>query len=88
LDKANAERAARWATSRKVYDDKIFELRREVRKLQAAIREIEEKEKKEKEEEAAKASWGRWLLNPIYGKPVETEEEKEKQESGLGECIV
>ena len=79
LYKAQAERAARWATSRKVYDDKIFELRREVRKLQAAIREIEEKENKEKEEEAAKASWGRWFLNPIYGKPVETEEEKEKK---------
>jgi len=62
-----------------VYDDKIFELKREVRKLQAAIREIEEKEKKEKDEKAAKASWGRWFLNPVYGKLVKTEEEKERK---------
>lgn len=79
LDKSKAERAARWSTSRKVYDDKIFELKREVRKLQAAIREIEDKVKKEKEEEAAKNSWGRWFLNPLSGKPVETEEEKERK---------
>ncbi|PMD28574.1 DnaJ-domain-containing protein [Hyaloscypha hepaticicola] len=79
LDKSKAERAARWSTSRKVYDDQIFELKREVRKLQAAIREIEDKVKKEKEEEAAKNSWGRWLLSPLNGKPVETEEEKERK---------
>ncbi len=79
LDKAKAERAARWSASRKRYDDKIFELKREVRKLQAAIREIEDKEKKEKDEEAARTSWGRWFLNPIYGKPIEEEEDKERK---------
>jgi hypothetical protein len=65
--------------SRKVHDDAIFELKREIRKLQAAIRELEENEKAERDEEAAKNSWTRWMLNPIYGKRVETEEEKEKK---------
>lgn len=60
-----------------MYDDKIFELQREIRKLQGAIKELEEKEKKERDEEAAAKGWGRWLLSPIYGKPVETEEERE-----------
>lgn len=77
--KARAERAATWMKSRKVHDDAIFELKREIRKLQAAIRELEENEKAERDEEAARNSWTRWMLNPIYGKPVETEEEKEKK---------
>lgn len=79
INKARAERAATWVKSRKVHDDAIFELKREIRKLQAAIRELEENEKAERDEEAAKNSWTRWMLNPIYGKPVETEEEKEKK---------
>jgi hypothetical protein len=78
--KAKAERAATWAKNRREYDDTIFELKREIRKLQAATRAFEQKEKAERDEEKAKNSWTRWILNPIYGKPVETEEEKRKKD--------
>lgn len=63
--------------TRKVYDDAIFELERKIRKLQAAIRELENEQKAEDAKEAEKNSWTTWMWSPFYGKPVETEEEKQ-----------
>jgi hypothetical protein len=77
--KAKATCAAQWSKTRKVYEDAIFELQREVRKLQVAIREVDDKEKQVEAEEAAKNSWTAWMLRPIYGAPIETEEEKESK---------
>ncbi len=77
--KAKAASAAQCSKTRKIYEDAIFELQREVRKLQVAIREIDDKEKQVEAEEAAKNSWTAWMLRPIYGAPIETEEEKESK---------
>jgi hypothetical protein len=79
IDKSKQERASRWAKTRKIYDDAIFELNRDIRKLQTAIRDIDSIGKAEAAEEAAAKSWSTWILSPLYKKPVETEEVKERK---------
>jgi DnaJ-class molecular chaperone len=41
ISKSRQERASRWANTHKFYDDAIFELNREVRQLQNAIRKLD-----------------------------------------------
>ncbi|KAF8850433.1 DnaJ-domain-containing protein [Acephala macrosclerotiorum] len=77
--RAKQERFASWSRTQKVYDDSIFELRREITRLQSVIRKFEDIEKAERAEEAAAKSWSKWLLSPLYQKPVETEERKEQK---------
>jgi hypothetical protein len=79
IEKSKQERASRWAKTRKIYDDAIFELNRDIRKLQTAIRDIDSIGIAEAAEEAAAKSWSRWILSPLYKKPVETEELKERK---------
>ncbi|EFR02051.1 hypothetical protein MGYG_05054 [Nannizzia gypsea CBS 118893] len=76
---AKAQRAAKWSKTQKAYEDAIFELQREIRKLQNAIKILEEVDKAEDAEERAAKSWSAWFLSPIYKKRVETEEEKESK---------
>ncbi|CZR62611.1 uncharacterized protein PAC_12508 [Phialocephala subalpina] len=80
IQKAKQERFASWSRTQKVYEDSIFELRRDIRKLQSVIREFEDIEKAERAEVAAAKSWSTWLLSPLYRKRVETDEEKEQKE--------
>jgi hypothetical protein len=49
-----------------VYDDVISEIKREIRKPQSAIRELEDAEL---EAEMAKENWTRWLLSLVYSSP-------------------
>ncbi|KAE8441365.1 hypothetical protein EG329_005468 [Mollisiaceae sp. DMI_Dod_QoI] len=77
--RAKQERLASWSRTQKVYDDAIFELRRDIRKLQSAIREFEDIEKAERAEEAAAKSWSTWFLSPLRQKSVEVESEKEQK---------
>ena len=79
VSKSKQERASRWANKRKIFDDAIFELNRDIRQLQSAIRDINSITKAEMAEEAAANSWSTWILSPFYKKPVETEEEKERK---------
>ncbi|KAI1940568.1 hypothetical protein LOZ66_002164 [Ophidiomyces ophidiicola] len=76
---AKAQRAAKWSKTQKVYEDAIFELQREIRKLQNAIKILEEVDKAEDAEEAAAKSWSAWFLPPINKRRVKTEEEKERK---------
>jgi hypothetical protein len=77
--KAKGIRVEKWSKAQKVYDDAIFNLTREIRKLQNAIKQLDEIDKTEDAEEALAKSWTTWLLSPMYQKRVETEEEKEKK---------
>jgi hypothetical protein len=79
IDKSKQERASRWAKTRKIYDDEIFELNRDIRKIQTVILDIDSIDKAEAAEEAAAKSWSTWILSPLYKKPVETEEVKERK---------
>lgn len=54
-----------------VLDSSIFELKREVRRLEQEITNLESIVAAEAAEEAQKNSWGTWLLSPIYKKVEE-----------------
>lgn len=77
IHKTKQERAARWSKTRKVYDDAIFSLNRDIRKLQNAIQKITEIDKAEDAEAAAANSWRTWFFSRIYEKRIETVEEKD-----------
>lgn len=77
--KAKRERLTTWSKIQKVYDDAIFELKRDIRKLQASIKELENAEKAEQVEEAAAKSWSTWVLSPVYGRAIKTDEEREER---------
>lgn len=77
--KAKRERLATWSKIQKVHDDAIFEFKRDIRKLQISIREFENAEKAAQAEEAAAKSWSTWVLSPVYGRQLKTEEEREER---------
>ncbi|OBT50919.1 hypothetical protein VE04_09376, partial [Pseudogymnoascus sp. 24MN13] len=80
LRKSKQERSARWQTEKNVFDSSIFELRREVRRLEQEIKNLDSIVAAEAAAEAQKNGWGAWLLSPIYKKAEETEEEKERKD--------
>ena len=59
-----------------MFDSSIFELQREIRRLQQEIKRLDIFAAAEAAEEAKKNSWGTWFLSPIYKKVEESEEEK------------
>jgi hypothetical protein len=77
--KAKAQRSESWFRTKKLYDDAIFELRGDIRKLQSIIREFKVIEKAEQAEEAGAKSWLAWLL-PLYQKPVKIDKERVERE--------
>ncbi|OBT92755.1 hypothetical protein VE01_09121 [Pseudogymnoascus verrucosus] len=79
LLKSKQERSARWRTEKNVFDSSIFELRREVRRLEQEIKNLDSIVAAEAAAEARKNSWGTWLLSPIYRKAEDTEDEKERK---------
>ena len=79
LQKSIQEREARWQTKRCVFDSSIFEIRRDIRRLEQEIQNLNSIAAAEVAEEAQKNSWGTWLLSPIYKKAAESEEEKSRK---------
>ncbi|KAF1920202.1 hypothetical protein BDU57DRAFT_486702 [Ampelomyces quisqualis] len=85
LAKSKQERVARWQTKKQVFDFRIQEIQKQVRRLELDIKTLESIAAAEAAAEAQKNSWGAWLLSPIYKRKVDTEVEKalkdrEKQE--------
>ncbi|XMA10407.1 hypothetical protein WAI453_003198 [Rhynchosporium graminicola] len=80
LRKAKQERGARWLTRRNFIDSSIFELQRDIRRLQQDIKSLDEIVASEIAEEAQKNSWGAWLLSPIYKRAEDSEEEKARKD--------
>ncbi|KUJ18941.1 DnaJ-domain-containing protein [Mollisia scopiformis] len=76
LRKSKQERAARWQTKKTAFDSSLFELRKDIRRLEQQIKNLDSITAAEAAEEAQKNSWGTWLLSPIYKKAEVGEEEK------------
>ncbi len=77
--KVKQARAERWSKTKKPFDDRIFELNRDIRRLQSAIHEYDEKDKAEDLEAAAANSWTTWAFSRVTKKATPTEEEREEK---------
>jgi len=80
LHRSKQERAARWNTTNKTFDSSIFEIKREIRRLEQDIKNLDSIRAAEASEEASKNSWGTWLLSPFYKRPQESEENKAQKD--------
>lgn len=80
LHRSKQERAARWNTTNKTFDSSIFEMKREIRRLEQDIKNLDSIRAAEASEEASKNSWGTWLLSPFYKRPEESEERKAQKD--------
>ncbi|ELR02307.1 hypothetical protein VC83_06440 [Pseudogymnoascus destructans] len=80
LQKSKQERSACWRTEENVFDSSIFELRRDVRRLEQEIKDLDSIVAAEAAAEAQKNSWGTWLLSSIQKKAEDTEKEKERKD--------
>ena len=80
LQKSKQERSARWWTKKNAFDSSIFELQRDIRRLEQEIKNLDSIVAAEAAEEAQKNSWGNWLLSPIYKKAEDSEEEKARKD--------
>jgi hypothetical protein len=80
LQKSKQERSARWWIKKNAFDSSIFELQRDVRRLEQEIKNLDSIVAAEAATEAQKNSWGTWLLSPIYKKAEDTEEEKARKD--------
>jgi hypothetical protein len=69
----------RWWTKKTALESTIFELKRDVRRLEQQINNLNSIVAAEVAAEAQKNSWGTWLLSPIYKKTEESEEDKERK---------
>lgn len=76
LQRSRQERVARWTTKKNASDSSIFELQRNIRRLEQEIKMLESIVAAEAATEARKNSWGTWLLSTLYKKSEESEEEK------------
>ncbi|OBT73775.1 hypothetical protein VF21_07993 [Pseudogymnoascus sp. 05NY08] len=80
LQKLKQARSARWRTEKKVFDSSIFELQRDVRRLEQEIKNLDSIVAAEAAAEAQKNSWGTWLLSSIYKTAEDTEEERSRKD--------
>ncbi|OBT83448.1 hypothetical protein VE02_07875 [Pseudogymnoascus sp. 03VT05] len=80
LQKLKQERSARWRTEKKVFDSSIFELQRDVRRLEQEIKNLDSIVAAEAAAEAKKNSWGTWLLSPMYKTAEDSEDEKARKD--------
>jgi hypothetical protein len=80
LEKSKQERVARWRTKKNAFDSSIFELQRDIRRLEQEIKNLDSIVAAEAAENAQKNSWGTWLLSPIYKRAEDSEEEKARKD--------
>lgn len=60
----------------------IFEVNRVVRRLAADLKRIQDQDDEEAKKEREKNSWWTYVTSPIYGKPIETEQDRQERETG------
>ncbi|MCJ1472934.1 hypothetical protein MMC13_001583 [Lambiella insularis] len=80
LQKLKQERSARWRTKTTALDSSVFELQRDIRRLEQEIKNLDSIVAAEAAEEAQRNSWGTWLLSPIYKRVEDSEAEKERKD--------
>jgi hypothetical protein len=85
LEKSKRERGARWRTRKVAFDSSIFEMHREIQRLEQEIKILDGIAAAEEATEAWKTSWRAWLLSPLYKKTKESEEEKALKDRGRQE---
>ncbi|KAI1360155.1 DnaJ domain-containing protein [Xylaria arbuscula] len=78
--KSKQARRMQWLIKRNVFDSSIFEINRNIRRLEQEIKTLVSVAAAVEAEEAQSKSWGTWLLSPIYKKAKPTEEEKALKE--------
>jgi hypothetical protein len=89
LRKSKHGREARWSIKKNAFQSSIFELQRDVRRLEQDIEDFNSILRAEAAAEAKKNSWGAWLLSPIYKRAEDTEDvkalkDRERQERRIG----
>lgn len=76
--------ARTWSTilvqKKNAFESLIFELQRDIHRLEQAIDDLNSIVAAEAAEVANKNSWGTWLLLPIYKKAEDSEEEKARKD--------
>ncbi|KAF2001772.1 DnaJ-domain-containing protein [Amniculicola lignicola CBS 123094] len=80
IHKSKRDRTAQWQAKKTIFDSSIFELQRNIRRLDQEIKNLDSILVAAAAEEARKKSWGTWVLSPLYKKVEETEEEKERKD--------
>lgn len=85
LQKSKQERGARWRIRKESFDSSIFELQRDIRRIQQEIKNLDSIFDAEAAVEAQKNSWRAWLLSSITKKVEDTEEEKARKDRGRQE---
>jgi hypothetical protein len=80
LQRSKEQRSARWRTKKNTFDSTIFELQREIRRLEQDVRNLEDISTAERAEEAKKNSWSAWLLSPIYRTVEDSEQQKARKD--------
>ena len=82
--KASQDRLQPLEQRRSQCDSGIFEINREIRRLQAELKRLRDKDEEERRKQREKNSWWSYFTSPIYGKALETEGEKlEREAEGL-----
>lgn len=80
LQKSIQERTTRWQTTNKCFESSIFEIKRDVRRLENEITALDSITAAENAEEAQKNSWKTWFLSPISKEVEDTQEMKEQKD--------
>jgi hypothetical protein len=80
VSKLKRERFERWIAKKNIHDSSVFELQRQLRRLEQEIKNLDSIAAAEAAAEAQKKSWSTWFLSPLYKKVEENEEEEARKD--------